>query len=1033
MKYHFESNLDYQLAAIEAVCDLFRGQEICRSEFTVTMRSQTTPAADDLFPGTTPQQMSLDVAESDLGIGNKLTLLDDEIAENLHAIQLRGGLPPSSVLSSGDFTVEMETGTGKTYVYLRSIFELNKRYGFTKFVIVVPSVAIKEGVYKSLKITEEHFKGLYAGVPLDYFIYDSADPSPVRNFATSSNIQVMVVTVGAINKFGDADEAKAEESDENKARQKSQNVMYRHSEEMGGERLIDLIRATSPIVIVDEPQSVDGGLDGKGKKALQQLNPLCTLRYSATHVDKHHMVYRLDAVDAYEQKLVKQIEVAAATVQGGSNKPYVCAVSVSNKRGVISAKVELDMETLAGVHRQEVMVQDGDDLEQTTHRVMYADYRIGEIKTAKGDEFVELRYPGGEKYLRIGEAHGDVEPLAIQREMIRRTIKEHLDKEKRLLPQDIKVLSLFFIDAVDRYRQYDADGDPIKGEYARIFEEEYRRYAKHPDYQSLFAEVDLTAAAEEVHGGYFSIDKKKVGNKSVEMVKDTRGDTKADDDTYNLIMREKEKLLSLDTPLKFIFSHSALREGWDNPNVFQICTLRDIHTERERRQTIGRGLRLCVRVKGNDFVRVRGFEINTLTVIATESYEQFANNLQKEIETDTGIRFGIIQDHQFAAVAVKGEDGKEAPLGFEQSKILWENLKGKGYIDAKGKVQDVLKLALKNGTLVVPAEFEAQRNQITEVLRKLSGKLEIKNADDRKSICTRQAVLHSPEFKALWDRIKHQTTYRVQFDNEKLIENCVNSLRDAPPIAKTRLQWRKAGISIGKGGVDTKEKSGADTVMLNEGDIELPDLLTDLQDRTQLMRKTITRILTESGRLNDFKRNPQQFIELAGEIINRQKRMALVGGIKYQRLGDEHFYAQERFEREELTGYLKNMLNAEKSVYEKVVYDFNTERDFVSQLENNNAIKVYAKLPGWFRVPTPLGTYNPDWAVLVEQDGAERLYFVVETKSSLFTDDQRNKESAKIECGKAHFTALATGENPATYLVATRLEDLLDKAQALAS
>ena len=1030
MKLHFESNLDYQLAAIEAVCDLFRGQESCRSEFTVTMRAPSAPLGDDLFPGTKPQQMSLGVAESDLGIGNKLTLLDDEIAENLHAIQLRGGLPPSSVLSSGDFTVEMETGTGKTYVYLRSIFELNKRYGFTKFVIVVPSVAIKEGVYKSLQITEDHFKGLYAGVPLDYFIYDSAKLGQVRNFATSSNIQVMVVTVGAINKFGDEAEAKAEESDETKARQKSQNVMYRHSEKTGGERPIDLIRATSPIVIVDEPHSVDGGLDGKGKRAMQQLNPLCTLRYSATHVDKHHMVYRLDAVDAYEQKLVKQIEVAAATVQGGNNKPYVRVVSVSNKRGVISAKVELDVETLAGVHRQEAMVQDGDDLGQTTHRAMYADYRIGEIKTAKGEEFVELRYPGGEKYLSIGEAHGDVEPLAIQREMIRRTIKEHLDKEKRLRPQGIKVLSLFFIDAVDRYRQYDADGNPVKGEYARIFEEEYRRYAKHPDYQSLFAEVDLNAAAEEVHDGYFSIDKKKVGNKSVEMVKDTRGDTKADDDTYNLIMRDKEKLLGLDTPLKFIFSHSALREGWDNPNVFQICTLRDIHTERERRQTIGRGLRLCV---NQDGMRLRGFEINTLTVIATESYEQFADNLQKEIEADTGIRFGIVQDHQFAAVAVKGEDGKEAPLGFEQSKTLWAHLKSQGYLDAKGKVQDALKLALKNGTLIVPAEFEAQRGQIAEVLRKLSGKLEIKNADDRKPIRTRQAVLHSPEFKALWDRIKHQTTYRVQFDNEKLIENCVNSLRDAPPIAKTRLQWRKADISIGKGGIDTKEKAGADMVTLNEGDIELPDLLTDLQDRTQLMRKTITRILTESGRLNDFKRNPQQFIELAGEIINRQKRMALVDGIKYQRLGDEHFYAQELFEREELTGYLKNMLNAEKSVYEKVVYDFNTERDFVSQLENNNAIKVYAKLPGWFRVPTPLGTYNPDWAVLVEQDGAERLYFVVETKSSLFTDDQRNKESAKIECGKAHFTALATGENPATYLVATRLEDLLDKAQALAS
>ncbi len=1023
MKLHFESNLDYQLAAIEAVCDLFRGQEICRSEFTVTMRTQSVPQGDDLFPGTKPQQLSLGVAESDLGIGNKLTLLDDEIAENLHAIQLRGGLPPSSVLSSGDFTVEMETGTGKTYVYLRSIFELNKRYGFTKFVIVVPSVAIKEGVYKSLQITEEHFKGLYGGVPLDYFIYDSAKLGQVRNFATSSNIQVMVVTVGAINKFGDENEATAEESDEIKARQKSQNVMYRHSEKTGGERPIDLIRATSPIVIVDEPQSVDGGLDGKGKKAMQQLNPLCTLRYSATHVDKHHMVYRLDAVDAYERKLVKQIEVAAATVQGGNNKPFVRVVSVSNKKSVPFARVELDIETLVGVQRQEVMVQDGDDLEQTTHRAMYADYRIGEIKAGKGDAFVELRYPSGEKYLSIGEAHGDVEPLAIQREMIRRTIKEHLDKEKRLRPQGIKVLSLFFIDAVDRYRQYDADGNPVKGDYALIFEEEYRRIAKQPGYQSLFTEVDLTTAAEEVHNGYFSIDKKKVGSKSVEMFKDTRGDSKADDDTYNLIMRDKEKLLGFETPLKFIFSHSALREGWDNPNVFQICTLRDIQSERERRQTIGRGLRLCVNQEGQ---RLRGFEVNTLTVIATESYEQFADNLQKEIEADTGIRFGIVQDHQFAAVVVKGEDGKEAPLGFDQSKALWSYLKSQGYIDAKGKVQDKLRVALKSGMLVVPAEFEAQRTQIAETLRKLSGKLEIKNADDRKQIRTRQAVLNSPEFKALWDRIKHKTTYRVQFDNEKLIQSCVEALRsDQFQITKTRLQWRKADISIGKGGVDAKEIKGADTVTLNEGDIELPDLLTDLQDRTQLTRKTIRHILTESGRLNDFKRNPQQFIEQTGEIINRQKRMALVDGIKYQRLGDEQFYAQELFEREELTGYLKNMLNAEKSVYEEVIYDSDTERDFASQLEMNNAIKVYAKLPGWFRVPTPLGSYNPDWAVLVEQDGGERLYFVVETKSSLFTDDLRDKESAKIKCGKAHFQALTVGENPARYVVATKFDDLI--------
>lgn len=986
MKLHFEPDLDYQLTAIEAVCDLFRGQEICRTEFTVTKSA----LGGVYLPG----------MESDLGIGNRLTLLDDELHRNLKAIQLRNGLRPSDSLASGDFTIEMETGTGKTYVYLRTILELNKLYGFTKFVIVVPSVAIKEGVYKSLQITEEHFKGLYAGVPFDYFLYDSTKLGQVRNFATSPNIQIMVVTVGAINK-------------------KDVNNLYKDSEKTGGEKPIDLIKATRPIVIVDEPQSVDGGLSGAGKTALDAMNPLCTLRYSATHVDKHHMVYRLDAVDAYDRKLVKQIEVASATVEDAHNKPFVRLLSVSNKRGTISAKVELDIQTAGGVRRKEITVQDSDNLEQTTGRALYADCRIGEIRVAKGKEYLELRVPGGEYYLKPGQAWGDVDALAVQREMIRRTIKEHLDKEKRLRPEGIKVLSLFFIDAVDKYRQHDEDGNPIKGDYAKIFEEEYRRLAKHPDYHTLFEEVDLSRAVEEVHNGYFSIDKKGGWTDTDENNQANRDNAER---AYNLIMKEKEKLLSFETPLKFIFSHSALREGWDNPNVFQICTLRDIQTERERRQTIGRGLRLCVNQNGE---RLRGFEVNTLTVIATENYEQFAENLQKEIEADTGIRFSIVEQHQFAAIAVTVADGQAVPMGFEQSKAIWEHLKTQGHIDAKGKVQDSLKKALKDGTFTVPEPFTASLGQITEILRKLSGRLEIKNADERRQIRTRQAVLHSVEFKALWERIKHKTTYRVQFDNDKLIQDCIRALHGAPPIAKTRLQWRKADIAIGKAGVEATEREGAATVVLDETDIELPDLLTDLQDCTHLTRRSIQRILSGSGRLEDFKRNPQQFIELATEAINRCKRLALVDGIKYQRLGTEHYYAQELFEQEELTGYLKNMLNAKKSVYEQVVYDSDTEATFATGLENNEAVKVYAKLPGWFKVPTPLGSYNPDWAVLIQTDDGERLYFVVETKSTLFSDDLRDKESAKISCGKAHFEALAVDKSPAQFIVAHSVEDII--------
>ncbi len=995
MKLHFEPDLDYQLSAIEAVSDLFKGQEVCRTEFTVTRQ-----ALDG--------QMAMGFAQSDLGIGNRLALLDEDLLKNLNAIQLRNGLAHSATLASGDFTIEMETGTGKTYVYLRTIFELNKRFGFTKFVIVVPSVAIKEGVYKSLQIMEEHFRALYTNTPFEYFLYDSSKLGSVRNFATSPHIQIMVVTVGAINK-------------------KEVNNLYKDSEKTGGETPIDLIRATKPVLIVDEPQSVDGGIEGRGREALAEMHPLCTLRYSATHVDQHHMVYRLDAVDAYEQKLVKQIEVASATIEDAHNRPYVRVVSTANQGGVITARVELDVATLTDVRRVVRVVQDGDDLEQTTGRPIYRDCRIGDIRVERGNQFVEVRVPGGEHYLEPGQAYGDVDDLAIKRLMIRRVIREHLDKEKRLRPQGIKVLTLFFIDRVDKYRQYDQDGNVGKGEYARIFEEEYERWSQHPDYRTLFEEVDFSHSAGDVHDGYFSIDRHggwtepDLDNEGQPRNQRSRDDAERG---YNLIMKEKEKLLSFETPLKFIFSHSALREGWDNPNVFQICNLRDIRTEQERRQTIGRGLRLCVNQDGE---RVRGFEVNTLTVIATEPFEDFAANLQKEIEADTGIRFGVVEPHQFASIAVVDATGDPAQLGVERSKELWDYLKEQGLIDARGHVQDSLRAALRDETLAVPEPFKDQLGKITDVLRKLAGRLEIKNADERQRIAPRRAVLDSSEFKELWERIKYRTTYRVQFDNGKLIEDCVSAVRGSPPVARTRLHWRRADIAIGQSGVTAEEIGGAATVALEEHEVALPDVLTELQDRTQLTRRTIARILIDSGRLEDFRRNPQEFIDRAADTINRSKRKALVDGIKYQRIGDGDYYAQELFEEKELAGYLKKMLlETKKSVYEQVAYDSDNEAAFARELEKNEAVRVYAKLPPWFQVPTPLGPYNPDWAILVRDEaGRDRLYFVVETKGSIFTEDLRGVEDMKIECGRAHFEALRLTEPPAKYVVAHTFDDFV--------
>ena len=989
MKLHFEPDLDYQRQAVDAVADLFRGQEVGRTEFTVTRHDAGAA------------QASLGLDASDLGVGNRLALLDDELLANLQAVQLRGALPVSPSLASRDFSVEMETGTGKTYVYLRTVFELNRRYGFTKFVVVVPSVAIKEGVYKTLQVTEAHFRALYANPAFEFFQYDSAKLGQVRNFATSPSIQVMVVTVGAINK-------------------KDVNNLYKETEKTGGERPIDLVRAARPVVIVDEPQSVDGGLTGAGRQALAEMHPLCTLRYSATHEHAHHMVYRLNAVDAYERQLVKQIEVAALTVEDGHNTPYVRVQSLRHKPRV-EVTAELYVRSRAGAVTTETRkVRPGDDLEQVTGNPLYRDVQVGEVDTRDAGR-VEVRGPGFDVALRRGEAHGGVDPDQFARHLIRRTVREHLQKEKRLRPLGIKVLSLFFVDAVAHYRTYAADGGEGKGKFARMFEEEYRREAARPDYATLFDAGNPVPNAEDVHDGYFSQDRRGA---SVDTVESNAGGREAAERAYALIMRDKERLLSFDTPLRFIFSHSALREGWDNPNVFQICVLRDVGTETARRQTIGRGLRLCVDQTGQ---RRRGFDVNTLTVVAGESYQAFADALQQEIERDTGIRFGVVEPHQFAGIGAADGAGASAPLGAVHSETLWRALRDTGYVNESGRVQDALRAALKAGTVSLPAEFEAQRAAVTQVLRRAAGRLEVKNADERRTIPVRRAVLDTPEFRALWDRVKHRTTYRVAFDNDQLVADCTAAVRDMPAVPRARVTVRTVDLTIDAGGVRAGDRVREGLpAAIAEQDVALPDVLTVLQDATQLTRRTIARVLVDSGRLDDFRANPQRFLALAAEAVNRTKRLAVVDGIRYRRLGDADVYAQELFAAEELTGYFREVVPSTKSPYQQVVYDSGVEAAFAEALERNEAVKVYAKLPGWFTIPTPLGSYNPDWAVLVDDGGGERLYFVVETKGGLFADDLRERERAKIACGTAHFGALRDGRaDAARFVVATRLDEVV--------
>lgn len=986
MKLHFEDNLDYQKAAIESVVDLFKGQEMTRSEFTVMSKRNMV------------------FENESLGIGNKLKLIDEEIHDNLKQVQIKNGLRPSETLVSGDFTVEMETGTGKTYVYLRTIFELNKHYGFTKFVIVVPSIAIKEGTNKTLEITRDHFEDLYPMAKgYSFFQYDSTKPEKVRNFATSIDIQIMVTTVGAINK-------------------KDVNNLYKENEKTGGEKPIDLIRSTHPIIIVDEPQSVDGGLNGKGKQALDAMLPLATLRYSATHVDKHQMVYRLDAVDAYERGLVKQIEVASLEIDGGFNKPYVKLVETKNVRGSVVAKVELHAQCGKHIKPNVLTVKDGDDLEQVTSRALYKDMLVGTITCGKDNESIQINAPNQHSILRPGHSIGGVNPDDIKRLMIRRTIKEHLDKEVRFArqKQPVKVLSLFFIDNVANYRRYDENGNEIPGKYATIFEEEYLKLAKRPEYQILFKKIDVSTDVSAIHNGYFSIDKKNRWTDTSETNQSGRDNaTRA----YTLIMKEKETLLSFHTKLKFIFSHSALKEGWDNPNVFQICSLREMGTDRERRQTIGRGLRLCVNKKG---FRMHGRDINTLTVIATERYEEFAENLQKEIETDTGIRFGIVEKHQFAAIQVNNKNGHSTPLGVETSEKIWMFLHKKEWLDHKGNIQDTLRTVLNTGTLEVPIDCSDYIDDITNILKKLAGKIDIKNADDRKPIHLNKEKFLGDDFKQLWDRIKYKTTYRVEFNNQTLITDAAKAIEECPPITKTRAKFRKAGLEIGKGGINLKKGNESLFTTLHEADIELPDILTDLQNKTHLTRISIVKILQSCRRLEDFSHNPQQFIEMATEAINRIKRLALVDGIKYQKIGDHDYYAQELFEQEELIGYIKNTVPASKSVYKHIVYDSTSvERKFAEDLEANEAVKVYAKLPPWFQIPTPLGSYNPDWAILIDNNGQEKLYFVVETKHSNWWDDLRVKEGAKIKCGERHFENVASSSAHATFIKETCVDGVV--------
>lgn len=884
MKLQFEANQQYQLDAVQSVVDIFEGQPQQSGEFEVGV--------------TQPQgQMHID---GSILIGNNLLLEQSSIVQNVRSIQERNKLPLSKVgsgsVGSGtigssavgggesfedgmNFSIEMETGTGKSYVYLRTIHELYRKYGFKKFVIVVPSVAIREGALKNLEVTKEHFSLLYDNPKMNFYVYDPRKRGQLKNFGTNNSLQVLVISIDSFTR-------------------KESNIIYQESD-WGVP--IEFVQGTNPIVIIDEPQNMETDVR---KRAIEHLNPLCTLRYSATHKNPYNLLYKLDPVQAYDLGLVKRIEVDSVFSEDAYNDAYLRVVEIKSRKTSVTAKIEFDKSDEVGLQRKEVVMKPGDDLfDQSGGRDVYKDGFVLESINVSDQEVV---FSNG-KTFACGQKN---EQLLgeIMKYQIRRTVENHFEREKKLQEQGVKVLSLFFIDKVANYRGYTESGWE-KGQFAKWFEEAYEELRKKPAYADL-----LPYSAEEVHSGYFSQDKKSGSWKDSSLSRET----KADEETYELIMRDKEKLLDANTPLRFIFSHSALREGWDNPNVFQICTLNETHSTMKKRQEIGRGLRLPV---NQDGVRIFDSNINVLTVIANESYEQFARTLQTEIEEECGVEF-------------------------------------------KGRIKDKKK---------------------------------------RRRVKLKKGYALDENFKDLWDRIKQRTQYKVDYATDEVVNLVVreslNITVSAPKISSIRV-----GLDISDEGIETRTLSMQSKKVDQENTRSvIPDVVGSIQRRTKLTKSTIFQILKHAELIDSALINSQQIVDEVSSRINKVLVQLMVEGIKYEKIADE-FWEMKRFESEELEEYLDRLVQVqdpEKTLYDHVITESSVEERFAKDLESREDVKFYFKLPRWFKIETPLGGYNPDWAIVFEND--KRIYFIAETKKE---GEIRESEDMKIKCGRAHFGVL---------------------------
>ena len=1007
----------FQADAAKAVVDVFAGQPYLTPTYMMDR-------------GTGMFQIGLTEERDYTGWSNQKIvpeLSDHLILEHIQKIQRTNQIRPSSKLegrSEGfNLTIEMETGVGKTYTYIKTMYELNRAYGWSKFIIVVPSIAIREGVYKSFHMTQEHFAEEY-GKKIRFFIYNSAQLTEIDRFASDSSINVMIINSQAFNAKG-----------------KDARRIYMKLDEFRSRRPIDIIAKTNPILIIDEPQSVEGK---QTKERLKEFQPLLTLRYSATHKSDsiYNMIYRLDAMEAYNKRLVKKIAVKGITETGSTaTDGYLYLEGLNLSKSDPTATLQFEVKMAGGtLKKKSRVVKIGDNLYDYSGGL--EEYKNGfVIKQIDGrDDSVE--FLNGIK-IYAGDVIGAVDEDQLRRIQIRETILSHIQRERQLFYKGIKVLSLFFIDEVEHYRIYDKAGQAQNGIFATMFEEEYRdvisnmqREIGNDEYMKYLAAIP----ADKTHAGYFSIDKKGHMINSKVARKETTSD---DVSAYELIMKNKELLLDRDpkkSPVRFIFSHSALREGWDNPNVFQICTLKQSGSDVRKRQEVGRGLRLCVNQDGERMdTNALGNDVhnvNVLTVIASESYDSFAKGLQTEMADAVADRPRAVTVDLFVGKVIKDDKGNEQVIDQDTASAIHYDMIVNGYIDRKGVLTDKYYEDKANGEIKVAEEVADSAASVIEIVDSIYDARSMQPENARSNNVELQVdedKLAMPEFKALWSKINSKSVYVVDFDTDELIRKSIDSLDDKLRVSKIYFRVESGAMDTIKSkeelvaGVSfAKEESASYGVTITANSNVKYDLIGKLVDETGLTRKAVIAILQgiQPHVFNQFKDNPEEFIVKVAALINDEKATAIIEHITYDVL-DEH-YGMDVFTDPTIKGKLGvNAMKAKKHLYDHIVYDSSNERDFATDLDTNTDVAVYVKLPDGFYISTPVGHYNPDWAIAFYEGKVKHIYFVAETKGSMSSMQLRLIEESKIHCAREHFKAISNGN--VVYDVVDSYKSLLEK------